>query len=64
MSIAMIMNLLSFICVMNYMNKFFDIGQFLYFCELLYNGGDEQTTFLIKNNKLVVTFFYFRRAPG
>lgn len=50
MSTAIIMNLLSFICP-NYMNKFFNIGQFLYFYELLYNGGDKQIIFLKKINK-------------
>lgn len=41
----MTMNLLSFICVMNYTTTFLNIGQFLYFYKLLYNGGDEQTTY-------------------
>ena len=45
------------------MNKLFNIGQFLYFYELLYNGGDKQITF-IKKIKYIVIFFYFRRSPG
>lgn len=63
MSIAMIMNLLSFICA-NYINKLFNIGQFLYFYEVLYNGGDKQIIFLKKNQHISCDIFYFRRAPG